>query len=465
LSHRSSRLCYLLRVILLVALSIVEPVLELLGRLAYALADLDVDVLLASPGAPRLQNVLGAEIVVVDLHQDRGDLGNELRLVVADEALDTAKESLLVLLRGDHLLQHGGAGVDLLDNLVGEEGLRDDGERAVLVLDAKLLCLQKDLDIVKLVNAALLCGSVEDPLSEDIVAGVALTALVSLDDKSTLEVIRELLGAGAHGLLGGINVPLNLLGLLFDILSTLLDLAGELVVTASLDLEVAIIVAILGAVARAAAVRGGGLALGLGFLAGTTLGLLGGLVLLALLGLVLQDKGSELQARVDLGDLAAGFAVKGDVAVLDVNVGLGVLALLAENEFGDEAVEVVLELARIVGAVDDPAVVVGAGVGLGSQLEAKVLDDVSRRAGQGLSDAAQIDDDGLDTVALALDLGLQALHLVAVEGVGDIATDVDGSHGDGGGGLTGWWDYWWCGGSRSCKVRWGLLTKAERDMQ
>jgi hypothetical protein len=425
---------YLLRVVLLVALSILEPFLELLGGLAHALADLDVDVLLAGLGTPRLQDLLRAEIVVVDLHQNGRDLGNELRLVVTDEALDTAKESLLVLLRGDHLLQHGSAGVDLLDNLVGEESLGDDGERAVLVLNAKLLCLQEDLDVVKLVNTTLLCGSIENPLSEDIVARVALAVLVSLDDKGALEVVRELLGAGAHGLLRGIDVPLNLLGLLFDILGTLLDLSGELVVTASLDLEVAILVAILGAVARATAVGGGGLSLGLGFLAGTTLGLLGRLVLLALLGLVLQNEGRELQARVDLGDLTAGLAVKRDVAVLDVDFGLGVLALLTKNELGDEAVEVVLELARIVGAVDDPAVVVGAGVGLGSQLEAKVLDDVRGRAGQRLSDAAQVDDDGLDTVAFALDLGLQALHLVAVEGVGDIATDVDGSHGDGGGG-------------------------------
>jgi len=37
-----------------------------------------------------------------------------------------------------------------------------------------------------------------------------------------------------------------------------------------------------------------------------------------------------------------------------------------------------------------------------------------------VSNAAKIDDDGLNTVALAFNLGLQLLHLVAVEGVGDI---------------------------------------------
>jgi len=34
-----------------------------------------------------------------------------------------------------------------------------------------------------------------------------------------------------------------------------------------------------------------------------------------------------------------------------------------------------------------------------------------------MSDTAQIDDDGLDAVAFAFDLGLNLLHLVAVEGI------------------------------------------------
>ena len=37
-----------------------------------------------------------------------------------------------------------------------------------------------------------------------------------------------------------------------------------------------------------------------------------------------------------------------------------------------------------------------------------------------MSDAAEIDNDGLDTVSFAFNLRLQALHLVAVERVGDI---------------------------------------------
>lgn len=41
-------------------------------------------------------------------------------------------------------------------------------------------------------------------------------------------------------------------------------------------------------------------------------------------------------------------------------------------------------------------------------------------ARQGLRNTAQIDDDSLDTVAFAFDLGLKTLHFVAIERVGDI---------------------------------------------
>ena len=43
-----------------------------------------------------------------------------------------------------------------------------------------------------------------------------------------------------------------------------------------------------------------------------------------------------------------------------------------------------------------------------------------RWSGQRLSHAAQIDNDSLDTVAFAFDFGQETLHLVAIEGIGDI---------------------------------------------
>ena len=60
-----------------------------------------------------------------------------------------------------------------------------------------------------------------------------------------------------------------------------------------------------------------------------------------------------------------------------------------------------------------------------------------RRSGQRLSNTAQIHDDSLDTVAFAFDLGLKALHLVAVEGIGDILSgrSANSSHFSGGEGI------------------------------
>ena len=43
-----------------------------------------------------------------------------------------------------------------------------------------------------------------------------------------------------------------------------------------------------------------------------------------------------------------------------------------------------------------------------------------RRPRKALSDAAQVDNNGLDAVAFAFNLRLKLLHLVAVEGIGDI---------------------------------------------
>ena len=78
--------------------------------------------------------------------------------------------------------------------------------------------------------------------------------------------------------------------------------------------------------------------------------------------------------------------------------------------------------------VDDPAVILRVLVGLGTELEAEVLDDIVWRTSKLVGDVAQVHNDSLDAVTLALDLGLQALHLVAVEGIGDIPANVDVGH-------------------------------------
>jgi hypothetical protein len=54
------------------------------------------------------------------------------------------------------------------------------------------------------------------------------------------------------------------------------------------------------------------------------------------------------------------------VPILDVNVGLGILAFLAKNKFVDEPVEVVLKLRGFVSPVDDPTVISRISICLGS---------------------------------------------------------------------------------------------------
>lgn len=208
------------------------------------------------------------------------------------------------------------------------------------------------------------------------------------------------------------------------------DSPREFVVTTAVHVNITVFVASIGAAFSRAVAVGGAilvvlLAAGLGLLAGLAVGLLGGLVLLALLRLGLQDEGGELVTDVGVGTLAASLAVEDDVAILAVDDGLGVLAVLAQDKLVDEAIEMVLQLGGLVSAVDDPAVILRVDVGLGAKLEAKVLDDIVRGAGELVGYVVEVYDDGLDAVTLALDLGLDLLHLVAVEGILDVATDVD----------------------------------------
>ena len=156
------------------------------------------------------------------------------------------------------------------------------------------------------------------------------------------------------------------------------------------------------------------------FLGFGTTSLLLCLVLLSLFRLAFENEGAQLEARIDVGALTAGFTIQKDISILDIDLGLRVLTFLAKHELANEAIKVILELRRFMGSVDDPTIIGWIVVGLGTELEAKVLDNVGSWAAQGCSDVAQVDDDSLDPVALAFNFGLQTLHFVAIERIRNI---------------------------------------------
>jgi hypothetical protein len=71
-----------------------------------------------------------------------------------------------------------------------------------------------------------------------------------------------------------------------------------------------------------------------------------------------------------------GLAVKGNMAILNLHLGFWILALLAENELGNEAIEIVLQFGGLVCAVDNPTIIGRIGIGLGTEFEAEVFDQI-----------------------------------------------------------------------------------------
>lgn len=317
------------------------------------------------------------------------------------------------------LLDHTGTLGDLGKNVVIEEGLAENNDSLGLALNAELLGLDVDLNGVDVVNAVLLSGLVENPGSKLVVDGAAtgLAVLVVTKAELLLELVGELSLAGLDGLLAHVHSPVVILDL--DLGSGRLNL---------FKLIVASVVAVGARTVVRAIFTARGIAVGLFaavLLLGAASSLFGSLVLLAALALMLGDETAQLEADIDVGALTASLAVKQDARVQDDEVGFGVQALLAENKLLDEAIEELLQLASLVGTVDDPSVVLGVGVGLGTKLKGKVLDDVVGIAGKRLGNGGQVDNNGLDTVSLSFNLGLEALHLVAIEGVADIAANVN----------------------------------------
>ena len=377
-----------------------------------------------------------------------------LRLISSkpsNQTLSASKKGLLVTLGGNklhqvsiqayrwskystYLLEHASTLRNLSNNVLVENGLNKNKNSAVLVLDAEFLGLDIDIDRFNFVNVSLLLSLRLDPVTELIVdsgTAIAFFVVVIANVKLLLELAGERRLAGLDSFLTHVNSPLVLLDfvLLGDFSSLGLDLLKLIVAT---NVLIPILVGtVLGSFIAASTV------LAVGAICSVTVlsSLLGspslGLVFLTLLGLVLEDEATKLEAKVNISTLTTGFAVKKDMIILNDDVGLRILALLAKDKLVDETVEVILEFRSIMSAVDDPTVILGVNVGLSTKFKPEVLDDVGTGTGEGGSDTAQVDNDGLDTVSLAFDLGLQTLHLVTIESIADIAANVDESHGDG----------------------------------
>jgi len=417
---------------LFITLGVLEPLQEGLSSLVNLLAGRDVDVLLAGLGAPCLEGFLRDKVVLEVAEEDSGDLAQQSGTILANKTLCTAKEGLLVALRSDHLLEERSTILDLLNDLVIEDALGQDSNSLVLGLNAEFASLLVDLDVADLCHITGLRGGVDNPATQLLVSGgaVSLVIIAILENKRALQVIGQVLGTSLDGLLGHVDCPIVVSSLInLDFLGLRVDTTSQLIVTTSLDTNVTILVTVLGTIAVARAgflVTVGGLLL-LCF----TASLLVLLVFLATLGVVTHNEGAQLKTRVDVRALTTGLAVESDLLILDVDIGLRVLALLAKNELGDEAIQVILELRSIVSAVDDPTFVGGLGVGLSTQFKTEVFDEVGRRTAQRSSDGVKVDNDGLNTVTLTLDLGLELLHLVTIEGIGDIPANINGGHIDG----------------------------------
>lgn len=328
-----------------------------------------------------------------------------------------------------YLLQHARTLGDLSANILVKQSLDENLDSPMLALNAEFLGLDVDVDGVDVINGALLGGLSHDPVAELIVDGItAFLILVVANVELLLELAWKLSLAGFDSLLADINSPIIILDLSFGVEFRGLSLhLLKLVIAAGVTVLIVAVGAVLRAIfAAAVAILFSGAVL-LSFAGSLSFSL----ILLALLGLVLEDKTTQLEAKVHVGTLTTSLAIEDNVAILDNVLSLRVLALLAENEFVDKAVKMVLKLGGIVSTIDDPTIILGVHVGLSSKLKTEVLDDMGARTGKRLGDARQVDDNGLDSVTLAFNLGLETLHLVAIEGVADIAADVDESHDDG----------------------------------
>ena len=118
------------------------------------------------------------------------------------------------------------------------------------------------------------------------------------------------------------------------------------------------------------------------------------LALLSSFWFILEDETTQLVTEVGLVALTTGLAVQDDAAIFDDDGCLRVLARLAKNKLGDEAIQRILQFGCFMGSVDDPTVILWIGIGLRTQFKPKVLDQIGRRTGEGGGDAWKVGHNG-----------------------------------------------------------------------
>jgi hypothetical protein len=126
---------------------------------------------------------------------------------------------------------------------------------------------------------------------------------------------------------------------------------------------------------------------------------------------------------VNHGYLTTGLTVSFQgVLSFQQDLGFRVLTASTKDKLIDEPIQGVLQFVGVVRTADQVPVVLD--LGLGTQFVPEELDQVRWRTVQGTGNLSQVDNGRLDTVTSTFRLGLDRRHLVTVERIRVITTNV-----------------------------------------
>ena len=143
---------------------------------------------------------------------------------------------------------------------------------------------------------------------------------------------------------------------------------------------------------------------------------------------VLEDKRRKLMAHIHIGTLTTGLAISQNVAILDLEIGLWILAITTQHEFIDKTIQKLTKAVDVMCTVDDVTVTLVVNDSLRTEFTAEVLGGVRWWATQRTSNVRHVRHDRFYTISLTLDLNFQKGHAVTIEFVVHITTDIDNRH-------------------------------------